>query len=111
MRLFNFLLLQVTIPKQICHELSMISEDIFRHVLNTVQTLIFRPVLVLCGDDKQQQPFSKSENRTISVPNPFKNTQFLQFTVSILLGSTELKITITVFKSYSQLASYSIFAR
>ena len=34
-------------------------------------------MLVLCEDEKQQQPFSRTENRTTSVPNPFKNVQFL----------------------------------
>jgi ATP-dependent exoDNAse (exonuclease V) alpha subunit len=45
-------------------EISMISEDIFEHILSTFQRLIFRPVLVLAGDGGQQQPFTQIEGRS-----------------------------------------------
>ena len=37
----------------------MIPETIFQHILKTLNLLLFRPVLVLCTDCAQQQPFSK----------------------------------------------------
>jgi ATP-dependent exoDNAse (exonuclease V) alpha subunit len=52
----------------IIDEISMISESNFQHVLDTLTRLIFRPVLVVCGDYAQQQPFKKLTNRTVKFP-------------------------------------------
>ena len=48
----------------IIDEIPMISERNFQHILNT---LMFRPVLVLGGDNAQQQPFQKSKNVTVNI--------------------------------------------
>jgi hypothetical protein len=64
----------------IIDELSMIPESIFNHVLSTLNKLIFRPVLVLCGDDRQQQPFSSKGTKITNVPSPLCNLAFVQST-------------------------------
>jgi ATP-dependent exoDNAse (exonuclease V) alpha subunit len=49
-------------------EISMISENNFQHILNTSTRLIFRPVLMVCGNYAQQQPFEKLTNRIAIYP-------------------------------------------
>ena len=58
----------------------MMSQNNFDHILNTFNRLIFRLILVLCGDHAQQQPFEKLTNRTINVPSPLNNESFLAST-------------------------------
>ena len=61
-------------------EISMISQTSFAHILNTVNRFSVRPVLVVCGDNAQQQPFEKTPKRTITVPSPLNNDTFLSST-------------------------------
>ena len=56
-------------------EISMISQTNFAHILNIV-----RPVLVVCGENAQQQPFEKTSKCTITVPCPLNNDTFLSST-------------------------------
>ena len=45
-------------------ELSMVPERICRHISNTLQQLHVTPVVLLCGDEQQQQPIETSEGVT-----------------------------------------------
>ena len=67
-------------------EISMISECNFQHILNKFSRLMLRPVLVLGGDNAQQQPFEKSKNVTVNISNPLTCRPFLssvyQYTLS-----------------------------
>ena len=58
-------------------EISMVSDTIFDHILSTLKRLLFRPILIVCGDVAQQQPFQKRANSTINVPSPLNNHSFL----------------------------------
>ena len=69
----------------IIDEISMISQNNFQHILNTLNRLIFRPVLHVCGDNRQQQPFEKTNNSTHSVPSSLNNRAFLSSTYSYTL--------------------------
>ena len=70
----------------IIDEISMISESNFQHVLDTFNRLIFRPVLVVCGDYAQQQPLQKLENRTVNVSSPLNNQSFLASAYQYILN-------------------------
>ena len=48
----------------IIDELSMVPEKIFRHIASTFQQLHVRPVVLLCGDQQQQQPIATIEGKT-----------------------------------------------
>ena len=48
--------------------------------------MIFRPVLIVCGDYAQQQPFQKLTNRTVNVPSPLNNQSFLASTYQYILN-------------------------
>ena len=58
----------------------MIAETIFQHILKTLNLVLFRPVLVLCRDCAQQQPFSKHNVRIMQLPSPFTNKHFISTT-------------------------------
>ena len=45
-------------------EISMISQAIFHHILKTLNCLPLRPVLLLCGDNAQMQPFDSDCQRS-----------------------------------------------
>ena len=64
----------------IIDEISMISERNFQHVINTLKRLLFRPVLVVCGDNSQQQPFEKTNVSTHTVASPLNNQAFVSST-------------------------------
>jgi hypothetical protein len=70
----------------IIDEISMISERNFQHVLDTLNRLIFRPVLVVCGDYAQQQPFEKLTSRTVNVSSPLNNQSFLASAYQYILN-------------------------
>ena len=48
----------------IIDELSMVPQKIFMHIASTFQQLHVRPVVVLCGDQQQQQPITTVEGKT-----------------------------------------------
>lgn len=45
-------------------ELSMTPSTVFDHILATLQELHVRPVVLLCGDQQQQQPIASIEGKT-----------------------------------------------
>ena len=45
-------------------EVSMLSSRVFDHILTTLQELHVRPVVVLCGDQQQQQPIATVDGKT-----------------------------------------------
>ena len=57
-------------------EISMISINIFHHILHSLSCLPFRPVLLACGDDAQMQPFSNSTDRK-DICNILSDRKFL----------------------------------
>ena len=61
----------------IIDEISMIPQMIFLHMLKTFNVLLFRPVVVLSGDEKQQQPFSRHFGKIMQLPSPFDDKQLL----------------------------------
>ena len=44
-------------------EVSMLSSRVFDHILTTLQELHVRPVVVLCGDQQQQQPIATIDGK------------------------------------------------
>ena len=70
----------------IIDEISMISEKNFQHILHTISRLIFRPVLVVCGDYAQQQPFEKLAHRTVNVSSPLNDKSFVSSTYCYFLN-------------------------
>ena len=71
----------------IIDEISMISEDTFKHILYTWDRLVFRPVLVPPGDGGQQQPFAKVDGYTQTLSNPLNNPTFVSSTYHYVLTS------------------------
>ena len=45
-------------------ELSMVPSHVFDHILTTLQELHVRPVVLLCGDQQQQEPIATIEGKT-----------------------------------------------
>lgn len=64
----------------IIDELSMIANVIFEHMLKTLNVLLFRPVIMLCGDAGQQQPFSRANRKIMQLTSAFDNTSFINST-------------------------------
>ena len=56
-------------------ELSMVPQNIFAHIVDTIRQLHVRPVLLLCGDPQQQQPFDTVSGKSVIVPNVLHNKQ------------------------------------
>ena len=56
-------------------ELSMVPENIFAHICDTIRQLHVRPVLLLCGDPQQQQPFDTVSGKSRTVPNVLHNKE------------------------------------
>ena len=64
----------------IIDDVSMISEGIFNHILKTLNSLVFWPVLLLSGDAAQQQPFTRANGRIMQLTSPLDNRQFIATT-------------------------------
>ena len=57
-------------------ELSMIPVKIFQHIIETIQQLHIRPVLLLCGDDQQQQPIVTVDGKTTQTTSILQHRPF-----------------------------------
>lgn len=68
-------------------EISMVSQENFKHILNTLSKLLFRPVLVICGDSAQQQPFTKTAKGSKTLNNPLHDQRFVSSTYHYNLTS------------------------
>ena len=44
-------------------EIPMVPLKIFQHIMNTIQQLYIRPVVLLCGDSQQQQPIETVDGK------------------------------------------------
>ena len=64
----------------IIDEISMIPDIIFKHIQKTLTVLLFRPVIMVCGDGGQQQPFSRNNGNVMQLPSPFDDTSFINNT-------------------------------
>lgn len=64
----------------IIDEISMVPNVIFQHILKTLNVLLFRPVLMICGDAGQQQPFSNNNGKIMQISSPFDDRTFLNNT-------------------------------
>ena len=64
----------------IIDEISMIPDIIFNHILKTLSLLLFCPVVMVCGDAGQQQPFSRETGRIMQLNSPFDDTNFIRTT-------------------------------
>lgn len=66
-------------------ELSMVPTQIFEHIMKTLQQLHIRPVVLLCGDQQQQQPFKTVAGNTrptqgvLQDKNLYKNSILVSF--------------------------------
>ena len=58
-------------------EISQVSIPIFQHILNTIQVLHLKPLLIACGDFAQQQPLSTIDGKVHQVPNIASDPQLL----------------------------------
>ena len=64
----------------IIDEISMIPDIIFKHIQKTLMVLLFHPVIMVCGDGGQQQPFSRSNGKVMQLTSPFDGTTFINNT-------------------------------
>ena len=64
----------------IIDEISMIPDVIFKHICKTLCVLLFRPVVMLCGDGGQQQPFCRDNGKIMQLTSPLDDTSFLSTT-------------------------------
>lgn len=69
----------------IIDEISMVSEKYFAHILETLNRINYRPILVVCGDMGQQQPFEKVGGYSI-VTFPLNNSRFTSSTYRFSLN-------------------------
>ena len=69
----------------IIDEISMVPDALFRHILHTFERLTFRPVLVVCEDCGQQQPFQKKHRGTVTLKSVLHDRQFLASTYHFML--------------------------
>ena len=67
----------------IIDELSMVPEKIFRHIASTIQQLHVRPVVLLCGDQQQQQPIDTIEGKTRQTQGILNNREFYRQCVTV----------------------------
>ena len=58
-------------------EISKVSIPIYQHILNTIQVLLLKPLLIVCGDFAQQQPVSTIAGNVHQVSNTASGPQFL----------------------------------
>ena len=61
----------------IIDEVAMVSYLHIEHVFTTIHTLATSPVLILCGDPRQQQPLTTTDGRTTTGLNIFGNRYLL----------------------------------
>ena len=61
----------------IIDEISMVPNVIFKHILKTLNVLLFRPLLMICGDAGQQQPFCQHNGKIMQINSPFDETHFV----------------------------------
>ena len=66
-------------------EISMIPVDIFHHITRTIQDLPLRPVLVLSGDEQQQQPIASDRNRTVQTTSILHHRFFYALVIKYTL--------------------------
>ena len=57
-------------------EISMIPKRIADHIIQTVNQLPTRPVVVMCGDNQQQQPFESSDQTTRPTTSILQHSPF-----------------------------------
>jgi len=57
-------------------EVSMVPKSIFHHILQTLQQLSTRPVVVISGDPYQQQPIETVNNRIVQTTNIYNDSIF-----------------------------------
>ena len=66
-----------SINSYIIDEISQVSIPICQHILNTIQVLHLKPLLIVCGDFAQQQPVSTIAGNVHQVSNIASGPQFL----------------------------------
>ena len=66
-------------------EISQVSVEMFHHIISTVDKVIRRPLVVMCGDFAQQQPISTVNNETRQVSNISSCQHCLSFLVRVTL--------------------------
>lgn len=61
-------------------EVSMVSKLIMDHIVGTINRLSFRPVVIMCGDECQQQPIETIDHNTIQVASALSSKEFYKIT-------------------------------
>ena len=69
----------------ILDEISMVSKTIFQHIIVTMQELLVRPVVLLSGDEYQQQPIQTVNNKTTQTESILSDTQFYRLVTTYTL--------------------------
>ena len=57
-------------------EISMVPLKIFQHIMNTIQQLYIRPVVLLCGDSQQQQPIETVDGKVQAASSILQHKDF-----------------------------------
>ena len=55
----------------------MIQDVIFLHICKTLNLLLFHPVVTVCGDTGQQQPFSRQDGKIMQLTSRLDDPSFL----------------------------------
>ena len=79
----------------IIDEISMIPAKIFRHILDTLQQLATRPVVLVCGDQYQQQPIHTVAGKITNTDNIYSDRRFSSITTThnLLVQHTDQTFT------------------
>ncbi len=63
-------------------EISQVSVKLFQHIILTLNKLLRRPLVLLCGDFSQQQPLATVKGVTRQVDNISKNKEIMNLCTS-----------------------------
>lgn len=66
-------------------EISMVPLSIAQHIFQTIGQIAIRPILLVSGDEAQQQPFEGPAGATCDVPSMFQHPRLIAFHVSFTL--------------------------
>ncbi len=66
-------------------EISQVSVKLFQHIILTLNKLLRRPLVLLCGDFSQQQPLATVKGVTRQVDNISKNKEIMNLCTSLQL--------------------------
>ena len=96
----------------IIDKISMIPDIIFKHIQKALIVLLFRPVITVCGDGGQQQPFSRNNGKVMQLTSPFDDTTFIKNTYPLHEKlRIPIRIRLVIALNITSILTYSVLFR